>query len=532
MLHTLSYFTIEILFIDLPFIKDGDILGDDVILPLKDAPPAPARHLQKKNSAKGRLLRNRGGSLKSLGSLRSLGSAKGRNFRGASLENVVEDAEADMDGELINSTESGKIADTEEVGGNYQSSRRGSIHKAGSGRSQMSSFRTSAMASIHVDESNSSLSSASSQSNFFGQSVNMMDFGVSTRYESMRSIAASTASGNLNESTRSDLVDSDGFMGWARGSQDSTSSSSIVNPGQAGMTRRASNSSGLSSGSTSSSINPPPKERGLPKKAKAVNESTMSLLVDSQGFLGWESRRGLASSGASSALTSSSRDGIERTDRKKDMQEPSAAQDDENKDTSAQLYESWHIEDYEGDPRDVSEPIKSSDSGHILSHLSKKVTEGIVPKGRHKSWTIDVKKGTTSRRNKSWTIDGLRNELEEDLFKPTNVTLIRRGRRSTEEMASAHHRSMPTPRRKTRESGGGPLRTSFKTFFGGRRTSDITATTASSSGTDEVFDSRPAIRINREDGVGDIRELRRELYQTGNNDDGNANNKNILQKLF
>ena len=100
----------------------------------------------------------------------------------------------------------------------------------------------------------------------FSASVNMMDFGVSSRRNSLFSLDASESS---VDSITSSCVDSDGFLPWRRhGSRDDASSSSSLYT----HLPRGSNSDGA-----------------LNKSSLSSNRSDASLsnLVDSSGFLGW-----------------------------------------------------------------------------------------------------------------------------------------------------------------------------------------------------------------------------------------------------
>jgi hypothetical protein len=151
----------------------------------------------------------------------------------------------------------------------------------------------------------------------FSASVNMMDFGVSSRRNSLFSLDASESS---VDSITSSCVDSDGFLPWRRhGSRDDASSSSSLYT----HLPRGSNSDGA-----------------LNKSSLSSNRSDASLsnLVDSSGFLGWgESVRHSGFAGEEKGC---------------------GKRDDDVADGPFQgdSGETWRIEDYEGNNDYVKRP--------------------------------------------------------------------------------------------------------------------------------------------------------------------------------
>ena len=151
----------------------------------------------------------------------------------------------------------------------------------------------------------------------FSASINMMDFGVSSRRNSLFSLDASESS---VDSITSSCVDSDGFLPWRRhGSRDDASSSSSLYT----HLPRGSNSDGA-----------------LNKSSLSSNRSDASLsnLVDSSGFLGWgESVRHSGFAGEEKGC---------------------GKRDDDVADGPFQgdSGETWRIEDYEGNNDYVKRP--------------------------------------------------------------------------------------------------------------------------------------------------------------------------------
>jgi len=304
----------------------------------------------------------------------------------------------------------------------------------------------------------SSLSSASCKSGSYNESVNIMDFGHSRGIftESMLSLGDESTKGSLRESL-SNLVDPDGFLPWGNDIGSTTS----------GLLRN--------------------NERGPSKRRGSFADSALSKLVDSQGFLGWESQMD---------------DLLEAIEDETDNgnNDHYADQDNRNNNNDAEssknLHESWHIEDYENandTTTDGPDEYPRRSLSEKMKVFSTKVTEGISAKGSSRSINTD-------------------NDAHQQEAVKTNVikNILLKG----------HSMDEPMPRQNSRSA-------SFKSFFISRRNSENASSIPSSSDHDNMngdcFDSRPAIRVNREDGI-DIGELRRQLlHEAAENNEGKDN---------
>ena len=284
-------------------------------------------------------------------------------------------------------------------------------------------------------------------------SVNVMDFGVDQEQRPLRdSILPDTSS---RSGSMSHLVDKDGFLSWdnshkKRSSHTSSHTSSFGSGLQMPILRRP--------GSCESAL------------------SNLSNLVDSTGFLGWDSRHCLDDD--SQDLTPVCGGGYTNLAANKNAPLTNA---------------SWHIEDYE-DANDTTEPELPSGSERTLTNrlrrLSLAAADGTaaVARGlaretgagapREAVRTADLKQLLLARRN------GTTDELE--------LTGLRR------------HTSVPTDDRPARRTSA------LRTLFG------------------KKVDERSR-RINRGDGV-DIGELRREL-QAGRST-GAAGKRPLSLSLF
>ena len=296
----------------------------------------PKRGITRSNSGRGGSFRFRKGDNKlPMRYLPRSSSAKGASFRGIpetgpddnldsstsltsqdlvhTLQSQEDMLQARID-EMENLILSGGVDDS--VSSSRSHPPTGSILQSiAASSSYDTSFRSNLMESIHLYYSTSSLSSASTMhTSGIDTSINIMDFGVSySRFsvdssETTTSTSAadnnddgtttstpsqisivSTLSGNRTNSSRSLLSsnktnsarsllsDSDGFIGWGQ-SRDSKK----VTP-----TRGRKTLSKQSKGP-------------IPKRGVVRDLSNLSDLVDSEGFLKWESKRDLGSFDTSS----------------------------------------------------------------------------------------------------------------------------------------------------------------------------------------------------------------------------------------
>lgn len=371
----------------------------------------PVRHLPRSQSA-----RSVGATTPLRRLTRSFSSKGAVSFRG-SLENVLEDTDSDASDDS-DDEESGekavRQAPPRRMPAKFSATRRASLDKVsedaalrlsalaanetalparhlprmGLVASRGSSFRTKSLRSIHLYGSQSSLSSASVLTNDFTveSSVNMMDFGVSQRgfAESSRSIV-SEFDDNL-----SIFVDDDGFLAWGReGATSSSLSSSSIRRRQHKRSSSADDVSvysslvdsdgflGWNNSSRSLVAGPVPKGGNThvrSNSADSVNVCEYSSLVDVDGFQGWSnSMRGSCGGFASSFIVDDkelvTRGGVCSTVNKALASEVEPAgsnvKSDEVtpekvKDESSKFYESWRIEDYEGDDTfDDQEPQRT-----------------------------------------------------------------------------------------------------------------------------------------------------------------------------
>mmetsp|Transcript_20287 Transcript_20287/g.34876 ORF Transcript_20287/g.34876 Transcript_20287/m.34876 type:complete len:699 (-) Transcript_20287:63-2159(-) len=210
---------------------------------------------------------------------------------------------------------------------------------------------------------------------------------------------------------------------------------------------------------------------GWANNSSSTSSST-SILVDSMGFLGWEKKR---EENSSQDLSSVASFNTSETDEGEKQEPHSATKQNEKDEASEKLGESWRIEDYE-DPNDMkmANPTKRYGTGVLsnqLKRLSTKMTEGI---------------SKSSMRNESSGSDVTKQSIKTDDIK-----------RFLLESHSENHSS------KNDVDDKHLLKSSFRSFLDSMRTSDL-------SHTEDECDSRPAIRINREDDI-DIGEMRREL---------------------
>jgi len=273
----------------------------------------------------------------------------------------------------------------------------------------------------------------------------------------------------------STLVDSDGFLAWNTGSVTSGRSNGIgYRP------RPVSTSRGQPKRSDSFDTDNSDLSNLIESKYGDSCNSSQSNLVDSNGFLDWDSR----------------------------VKDKHTIAQCNQEVPASRLHESWRIEDFEGpsDTNDLTKAERSGSGNNILSvtekmrRLSSKVTEGLSTR-RHSVYSNNT--DTTST----------------DAIKTNDIKHILLKGHSSEEGA------LDRCKAKRNDDDTGPLHNSaFKFLFNGRKSSDKLPSSdpnrrPSGLVKEPSFYSRPPIRINREDGI-DIGELRKELNQAGNNNEG------------
>ena len=311
---------------------------------------------------------------------------------------------------------------------------------------------------LSVDGNDYSINTSMSD---LGGSINIMDFGVSSRRNSLLSLDSSSSLDSITSS----CVDSDGFLPWKR--HECRENASLL--------------------SSSLGLNPRPpcesnSDGALNKSALSSNRSDASLssLVDSSGFLGWgESvrHRGFAASSADLNVDSKAIDG--GGDEK-----GSGKRDDDVADglSQGESGETWRIEDYEGS----NDYAKRPGPGR-MSFANVRLTFGPAAKPRRP--TITGALGNDSIKN--ILLKGCRTTAN----KPMLASAGNRAREYTCAAADAFDAT----------TGQKPaIRSLFGISGKGSRGSP------SSSEHEDKYYSHPSIHLNREDGV-DIGELRKEL---------------------
>ena len=253
----------------------------------------------------------------------------------------------------------------------------------------------------------------------------------------------------------------------------------------------------------------------------------MSNLVDSCGFLGWDSSQSsvsdFAASGSDFAASSGECAVSKHLDEKEEKKSADNAQVDSNPneesaknakddlnrngessandEESKHLAESWRIEDYEGDPETAGSNI---DQSNKTSTGTIKLGVGIVLSEQLRRLSSHVTASSASDKDEHIKTDEVKRALL-------------RGRVSAD--------SLPPSANSQIKKGGSRRRSSaFKTFF------DRKARSSEELGDD--YYARPAIRINREDGDVDIGELRRELCKAGKNHEKPNDATNRLKMGF
>ena len=345
------------------------------------------------------------------------------------------------------------------------------------------SFRSNLLESIHLYNSTSSLSSASTlHTSGIDCSVNIMDFGVShSRFsvdssETTTSTSAadnnddgtatstpsqisiiSTLSGNRTNSSRSLLSsnktnsarsllsDSDGFIGWGQ-SRDSKK----VTP-----TRGRKTLSKQSKG-------PIPK-RGVVLVREESNLSNLSDLVDSEGFLKWESKRDLGSFDTSS---------------------PSMTKEERKEETA-----------------DAVSDLKQA--GNLVKQF-KRLSSNLTASIKRSSWEINNNDNTSRPfRNSTGTIPRRSSDIPDMTIRRSTGNNDRPNRRSS----------------------------LFNSVFSRRKSN---AGDDNSSEDDEYYTQNIRPRVKREDSEAciDIGELRRELCEAAEEGNNNVNNRKLKNVIF
>ena len=249
----------------------------------------PKRGITRANSGRGGSFRFRKGDNKL--PMRYL--PRSSSARGASSVSGIPETMPDTDLSLVISQEDKlqeRINEMEQLILSGGSTRTGGA-TSGSHHTFDLSFRSNLLESLHLYNSKSSLSSASTlHTSGIDCSVNIMDFGVShsrfidssvtltlvdkiigNRTDSSRSLLSGS---NKTNSARSLLSDSDGFIGWGNKSRDSNEKVPLAR-GRKTFTKKSKG---------------PIPMRGL------IQDSNLTDLVDSEGFLKWESKRDLGRS--------------------------------------------------------------------------------------------------------------------------------------------------------------------------------------------------------------------------------------------
>ena len=267
--------------------KTHDQLVDNI-----DIDSIPKRGITRANSGRGGSFRFRKGDNK----LPMRYVPRSSSAKGASLVSGIPETMPDTDSSHMNESQSQeelqeRINEMEQLilsGG----STRTEGATSGSHHTFDLSFRSNLLESLHLYNSKSSLSSASTlHTSGIDCSINIMDFGVShsrfidssvtstlvdkiigNRTDSSRSLLSGS---NKTNSARSLLSDSDGFIGWENKSRDSNEKVPLAR-GRKTFTKKS--------------------KGPIPKRGLIREDSNLTDLVDSEGFLKWESKRDLGSS--------------------------------------------------------------------------------------------------------------------------------------------------------------------------------------------------------------------------------------------
>jgi len=332
--------------------------------------------------------------------------------------------------------------------------------------------------SLHLFHSDTTKSSTNS--NQYKESINIMDFGVSQRpfTESMLSLDASSTKSPATmtvDDDMSNLVDSTGFLGWG-------------------------NDSSLDSTSFQCNHHPKSKSGRAMADSLDADSSDISNLVDSMGFLDWGEKQSGEDESFRNLMTVTSDDDTDDGDASIDddgndaQKESSATVEDDVDGESKGDCESWRIEDYE-DPNDMIDPSKrpkrASIGDNLLSKQIKRISGKVVE--------ISLKRNSLNVNADHQTAKGeiKTNDIKQILLNSrSNSSSARSGGNNAKDGSAA--------------ATDGPL----KSIFGNRTrrcSSDASPGIDPNPNEDNESYSRPAIRINREDGI-DIGKMRRELY--------------------
>ena len=236
----------------------------------------------------------------------------------------------------------------------------------GRGSSTSSTFRASLKKRLSRSQRSSSGNSLASSSAGAGvgangsltnDSVNIMDFGVSSHVpftESMLSLASSgrrSSGGSINlADSCAHLVDSEGFLNWGAGRDNG----SDVEP--------SSNNDKISG-----------KNGGIrPASPASITGSNSSQEVDEQGFLGWNNH------GARTTTDSNRPADLTGSNLSQDVDKNGFLGWNEQAAHSSTKSEAWNIEDYEGHDDEDMPPIDTSISEGKLSKLIKGVSTNVI----------------------------------------------------------------------------------------------------------------------------------------------------------
>jgi len=292
----------------------------------------------------------------------------------------------------------------------------------------------------------------------FNDSVNVMDFGVSITHlhddSSTRSLDLSSedqSSNDLHGSCSSSLLDSDGFLAWANGDSVSKLESSLTrcqyNP-----------------------IRTITRPKGRRRELADSDATNLSLMVDSEGFLGWN-------------LDDSN---------KSDNSHEAASKDDADTDTADtesrdRLECSWRIEDME----------RPADAGDEVGDLPRSISGGGFVSAQMRRLSSKI-----AERRESWaTVDSAK-DAEVSTVDVKKVLL--KGMSRDDVNANGQAREIRRPSRRT---------SNFALF---RRDSDDSSSAQSNSGNNSDFD-RAAIMVRGSTqftGVN-IMEMRKEILSGG-----------------
>ena len=408
----------------------------------------PARHLQKRFSR-----------------------VKGGSWRG-SLKNVKEDAVAeDNDLDVFENDHHVFRRHSQQPTKRRsllqkQNHRRESYGSKSNSKSSDSSLTTKYGSKSN---SNSSLSTGGSYSSI---SVDVMDFGYDPqRKDSMRSIA------NSSYTSRSSAVDSDGFM-WQKRQSQTSQPSSADSEGFVAWQKKS--SSEYSSLDTS--------DREKEKLERELHELQLMIV---------NTRRLLKGATLVTTVESLNKGIQEKKQRLKEINERSMDRTERTRGTGGQTISAPGLKKQMVESNPVNQAISEGENSNTKAT---KPSSGITRQVRRLSnifaGSITSKMNSSKRRGSDESLPDRHNKAG-----GTGVAL-------RQSAFSYFNTGLPVQRQKAKGKVGGPLRSSAFSFF---RKSSIDETIDDPP---EENDARPAIWVKKEgnDGVLDIREMRKELY--------------------